>query len=81
MEENNEYEPLISISMKEYRELLIIKGRYEELKEKQAIIQFKEPSLTRREPDIAFYKTNDPIPETPYKITCEGENNYGKHTR
>ena len=39
----------ITITMEEYKELLIIKGKYEELKSRQ-IIQptlYKEPTLTR----------------------------------
>ena len=40
----------ITIAMEEYKELLIIKGKYEELKSQQTIkptLLYKEPTLTR----------------------------------
>lgn len=54
--------------MEEYKELLIIKGKYEELKSSQITqpIIYREPTLTR-----TLYGTCEPIPESPYKITCE----------
>ena len=49
----------IAISMEEYKELLIIKGKYEELKSQQS------PFYT----NIKFDNTNKPVIE-PYKVTC-----------
>lgn len=49
----------ITISMEEYKELLIIKGKYEELKSQQS------PFYT----NIKFDNTNKPVIE-PYKVTC-----------
>lgn len=65
----------ITISMEEYRELLIIKGKYEELKEQ------KTPKLIYdgfRENGTTIVpcrdtQTTDPILNPPYKITCEKE--------
>lgn len=49
----------ITISMEEYKELLIIKGKYEELKSQQ-----REPLI------ISDFKLKDSkIPEPPCKIT------------
>lgn len=47
----------ITITMEEYKELLIIKGRYEELKEQSGykLLQFEKPPT---------------LIENPYKITC-----------
>lgn len=68
----------IEIPLDEYKELLIIKGKYEELKsqkEKTQIIDLNPihtrdfPNLTQ--PIITYGdKSNEPLPETPYKITC-----------
>ena len=52
----------ITISMEEYKELLITKGKYEELKSQQ-ISKMSIP-LTR---EFELPKLND------YKITCKGE--------
>jgi len=67
----------IEIPFEEYKELLVIKGKYEELKSQQT---FKIKDLdfypvTRREPltmpTITYGdRSNEPLPETPYKITC-----------
>ena len=58
---------VITISMEEYKELLITKGKYEELKSQQRIkintSDYNIKDLTER------YIT----PEPPYKITCKGE--------
>ena len=51
-------EKYITITMEEYKELLIIKGKYEELKEVQ-------------NPLIFYDRINNPIMESPYKITCD----------
>ena len=75
---NNSLPITIEIPFEEYKELLIIKGRYEELKsqkeETQTIdwntIHTKDfPTLTQ--PTITYGgRTNEPLPESPYKITC-----------
>ena len=58
---------VITISMEEYKELLIIKGRYEELKSNQPAIplDWNKPTLTR-----TLYGSGEQIPEPPYKMTC-----------
>lgn len=68
----------IEIPLDEYKELLIIKGKYEELKsqkEKPQTINWDPihtkdfPILTQ--PTITYGdKTNESLPESPYKITC-----------
>ena len=56
-------EKVIIITMEEYKELLMIKGKYEELKSHQILKQ--NYSLTR---DLTEkYK----IPKPSYKLTCE----------
>lgn len=50
----------ITIPMEEYKELLIIKGKYEELKHQKMISDFGKV------PDTS-------TPEYPYKIHCKGE--------
>lgn len=57
MEEKN-----ITISMEEYKELLIIKGKYEEVKSQQITrpILYNEPTLTR---------SYQELPKEPYKVT------------
>ena len=49
----------ITIPMEEYKELLIIKGKYEELKSQQT------PPLIMRD----FTLKDSKMPEPPYKIT------------
>ena len=57
----------ITISMEEYKELLIIKGKYEELK---LLYQpYPKTTITYRD----FNNEKDLIP--PYKITCGESNN------
>ena len=61
----------ITISMEEYKGLLMIKGKYEELKSQQ-----RKPMLYRGiEKEISPCRelTTEPIPQTPYKITCVEE--------
>ena len=75
---NNSLPITIEIPFEEYKELLIIKGRYEELKsqkEKTQTIDWNPvhikdfPNLTQ--PSITYGdRTNEPLPESPYKITC-----------
>lgn len=64
----------ITISLEEYKELLIIKGKYEELKKQQPLIVydgFKENGTTIL--PCKDIKTTDPILNPPYKITCNKE--------
>lgn len=64
---NRDKQDAITISMEEYKELLIIKGKYEELKGIYTPpLILKEPTLTR-----TIYGSGEPIPESPYKITCK----------
>lgn len=55
----------ITISIEEYKELLIIKGKYEELKSQQTVNITYPPTLTRE-----FYGSGQPIPKETYEITC-----------
>lgn len=57
----------ITIPMEEYKELLMIKGKYQELKSNQTIQlpTWREPSLTR-----TLYGTCEELPKPPYKTTC-----------
>ena len=55
----------ITIIMEEYKELLIIKGKYEELKSNQSGMWWNKPTLTR-----TLYGSGEPLPENPIKITC-----------
>lgn len=50
----------ITITLEEYKELLIIKGKYEELKS-QTTPHIEIPSITY---------TGETIPKYPYKVTC-----------
>ena len=52
----------ITIPMEEYKELLIIKGKYEELKNQTPHIEIM-PNIT---------KIGETIPKYPYRVTCEG---------
>ena len=58
----------ITISMEEYKELLIIKGKYEELKSQQTIIK---PNYILTRDLMKKHKITEP----PYKITCKEEKN------
>lgn len=63
----------ITISMEEYKELLMIKGRYEELKNQPAKpILYREPVTIKEYGDNPLREmfTTDPLPQQPYKITC-----------
>ena len=53
-------ENTITISLEEYKELLIIKGKYEELKS-QTTPHIEIPSITY---------TGETIPKYSYKVTC-----------
>lgn len=57
----------IKITMEEYKELLIIKGKYEELKSQQPIypLKWNEPTLTR-----TLYGSAEPLPENSNKVYC-----------
>ena len=54
----------ITISMEEYKELLIIKGKYEELKSNYNPFIFKEPTLTR-----TIYDGEKTTLDSPYTVT------------
>ena len=56
---------IITIPMEEYKELLMIKGKYEELKSQQIL----KPTYT----GIRDLSEKYTAPESPYKITCRGE--------
>lgn len=58
----------IEISFEEYKELLIIKGRYEELKSQQSIPWIVNPKDTT----ITYTNTKRQDKELtpPYKVTC-----------
>lgn len=65
----NKEERLIQIPLEEYKELLIIKGRYEELVKKETI--FPNPGIT--------YVNGIPVQQwekeyDTYKVTCNLEN-------
>jgi len=71
-------EEKITISLEEYKELLIIKGKYEELKaEKQTPLiwsGFNENGTTILPcKDARELQTTDPLITPPYKITCKKE--------
>ena len=63
----------IEIPFEEYKELLIIKGKYEELKS-QSLIKWEPTPVIQPVtiPTITYGgdKTTDPLPTPPYKITC-----------
>lgn len=64
-------EKTITITLEEYKELLIIKGKYEELKNNQPI-PYNYPG------NITWTDENGKKITYPYKITCgiyNGENN------
>lgn len=61
----------ITITLEEYKELLIIKGKYEELKSQQVRneqVRNKEdkPILVREPKIMKDYE----LPKEPYKVTC-----------
>ena len=55
----------ITIPMEEYKELLIIKGKYEELKNQQTFT----PGI-RWNGDKITYRDSKDVPIEPYKVTC-----------
>lgn len=64
----------ITISMEEYKELLMIKGKYEELKNQPVKpILYREPVTIKEYGDNPLREmfTTDPLPQQPYKITCK----------
>lgn len=64
----------IEIPFEEYKELLIIKGKYEELKSQKIQTIDLHPSTIREPltlPTITYGdRSNYPLPESPVKITC-----------
>lgn len=67
MEEKEKHitDKYITISMEEYKELLIIKGKYEELKAQQLVTMPMIPQT------LNPYYTTEPIDIPAYKITCD----------
>ena len=66
----------ITISMEEYKELLMIKGKYEELKSQSVKpILYREPETIKEYGNNPLKEmfTTDPLPKEPYKITCVEE--------
>lgn len=53
---------IITITLEEYKELLIIKGKYEELKSKQSNQGLPNTILLK--------ETKEKIPKYSYKVTC-----------
>ena len=77
-EEENKEMITITIPMEEYKELLIIKGKYEELKSqtKQPIIWngYTDKGTTILPcRDTGEFQTTSQVVAPPYKITCKGE--------
>lgn len=64
-------EDKITISMEEYKELLIIKGKYEEIRRIQKPLILYD-GYTENGTTImpCGDRTNDPIIKPPYKVTC-----------
>lgn len=70
---------IITIPIEEYKELLIIKGKYEELKSQTQILHLEWFDNNKRNNGLNILpcketRTTDPVPviNPPYKITCEG---------
>ena len=65
----------IAISMEEYKELIMIKGKYEELKSlfPYPIHTYPKTNITYRDFKDPWKNEKDLTP--PYKITCEESNN------
>ena len=64
----NKEERLIQISLEEYKELLIIKGRYEELVKKEIVFPNQKITYVNGVPIQEYEKEYDT-----YKITCNME--------
>ena len=56
----------IEIPLEEYKELLIIKGKYEELKS-MSVYPWNPTTIT-------WKQTGWELPEYPYKVTCDNDN-------
>lgn len=63
-------ESLIQIPLEEYKELLVIKGRYEELVKKSIILPNQQITYIDGVPIQKYEKEYDT-----YKITCDMESN------
>lgn len=62
-----ETEKTITITLEEYKELLNVKGRYEELKSIYcSSLAYPKPTITYRD----FTKEQDKDLKPPYKVTC-----------
>ena len=67
----------VTIPIEEYKELLIIKGKYEELKSQSQILHLDLFDNNKRNNGLNILpckeiRTTDPVINPPYKITCEG---------
>ena len=62
-------ERLIQIPLEEYKELLVIKGRYEELVKKEILLPNQKTTYINGIPIQKYEKEYDT-----YKITCNAEN-------
>lgn len=61
----------ITIPMEEYKELLIIKGKYEELKKiQQPLILYDGYTENGTTIIPCQDRTNSPVMKPPYKVTC-----------
>ena len=65
----NKEERLIQIPLEEYKELLVIKGRYQELIKKEIILPNQKITYINGVPVQEYEKEYDT-----YKITCNVEN-------
>lgn len=59
----------ITITLEEYKELLIIKGKYEELKSKQSNQESKQSNQVLPN-TILLKETKEEIPKYPYRVIC-----------
>lgn len=70
----------ITIPMEEYKELLIIKGKYEEIRRIQKPLILYDGYTENKTTIIPLEdRTNDPIIKPPYKVNCSiRRRKYGK---
>lgn len=76
---NEEVQVHVTITLKEYKELLEIKGRYEELSEINKTLIFHDGGFVKEKDGLIGNPTpfipckTDPTIVPPYKITCNKE--------
>jgi hypothetical protein len=63
---DSEKQQIIAIPLEEYKELLIIKGKYEEYQQSKLVIRD-----VRKEDGTTILPQTDPILNPIYKITCD----------